>query len=74
MKWIINDIFGYPSDSEKKGLMQCNSPMDFEKKYLEFKPNWIKLETSTLQEVVQNSLAILKNTKNTTKNHHFLPD
>ena len=54
--------------------MQCNSPMDFEKKYLEVKPNWIKLETSTLQEVLQNSLAILKNTKNTTKNHHFLPD
>ena len=45
MKWIINDIFGHPFDSEKKGLMQCSSPMDFDKKCEEVKPNWIKIES-----------------------------
>ena len=44
--------------------MQCSSPMDFGKKYEEVKPSCIKIESNCvkLQEVVQNLLAILKNT------------
>ena len=84
MKWIINDIFGHPFDSEKKGLMQCCNTMDFDKKYKEVKPNWMKIEsqyttrsgtefTSYFEKYKYGAIK-QKMSSFATKSHHFSLD
>ena len=82
IKWIVNDIFGHPFDSEKRS--SCSSPMDFDKKYEEVKPNWIKIksqyttrsgtEFTSYFEKYKYDAVKQKISSFATKSHHFSPD